>query len=371
MPVVNIVFQDNFERGVDGLADAGRFDSETDTESQLDIPHYTELARTPGLPMPYGGGAYCVRCVLSGSGAPPADAFLKEADTNINTTETFWFKFNMWVDPDFKTNTTVTDNFAVFELQDAADKEIFVFGLNYNATTDFLAFGVGGATDNAVPTTLSTTEVPLGAWFTVELKVHLVTAGATGDITAYVTSAGGTPSTTATVTKASVQGLTITHGVLGVQDHLATTLGTILLDNFMMETERIWPQKNRFSETIRMTQSGHVFVGPGTVEKIVAISGTGTAGTYQMFDTDTGQIYPPIQKDQLRGTAVGTVYTSTNTPFEVTRGLFYHDSDGTNVSGIWALDTDPAETFITISRAPNWFSDGNMRRYAHRRKLIG
>jgi hypothetical protein len=370
MPVGDIVFQDNFERGVDGLADDGRFDSETDTESQLDIPHYTELAKTPGLPMPYSGGAYCVRCVPIGAGTP-ADAFLVEADLNMATTNTHWFRFNMWLDPDFKTTTTADDNFAVFELQDTANKEIFAFGLDYDLSSDVLYFGVGGAVDNAVPDTLSTTEVPLGKWFTVELKVHLVTAGATGDITAYVTEAGGTPSATATVTKGSVQGLTITHGVLGMQDHKSTTNGTILLDNFMMETQRIWPQKNRFSETIRMTQSGHVFVGAGTVEKIVSNSGSGTAGTYQFFDTDTGQIYPPNQKDQLRGTVAGTTYTSTNTPFDVTRGLFYHDSDGTNVDGTWALDTDPAETFITISRAPGWFSDGNMRRYAGRRNLTG
>lgn len=368
MPVGDIVFQDNFERGIDGLADAGRFDSETDTVSQIDIPHYTELAKTPGLPMPYSGGAYCVRCVLAGG---IADAFLTEADVNIATTETWWFKFNMWLTPDFKTTTTATDTLHVLELQANGNEEIFTFGMKYTSTSDALVFGIGGAIDNAAPTTLSATEVPLGKWFTVELKVNLVTAGATGSIAAYITEAGGVPSTTATVTKGSVQGVAITHAVLGIQGQEATTKGTILYDNFMMEEQRIWPQKNRFSETIRMTQSGHAFVGPGTVEKIVSNSGAGTAGTYQFFDTDTGQIYPPNQKDQLLGTVAGTTYTSTNTPFDVTRGLFYHDSDGTNVDGTWALDTSPAETFITVSRAPGWFSDGNMRRFAHRRKVTG
>jgi hypothetical protein len=369
MPVGDILFQDNFERGVDGLGDAGRFDSEEDgaTPTQVDFPHYSELARTPGLPMPFTG-AYCMRIVLAGQ---TDDATVTEADIDIATGETFWFKFDMWVDPDFITNAGASDNFAVFELQGAANAEIFAFGLDLSAPAQILKFAVGGATDNAVPNTISTTQVPLGKWFTVELKVHLVTGGATGDITAYITESGGVPSTTATVTKASVQGITVSHGVLGVQDQKVTTLGTILLDNFMMETLRIWPTKNRFSETIRMTQSGHVFVGPGTVEKIVMTSGTGTAGTVQLFDTDTGEIYPPNQKDQLLGVAAGVIYSSTNTPFEVRRGLFYHDSDGTNVPGVWAIDASPAETFITISRAPNWFSDGNIRRFASRRNVGG
>lgn len=370
MAVVDIVFQDNFERGVAGLADAGRFDSEEDTATpkQVDFPHYTELARVSGMPMPFTG-AYCMRVVLAGQ---TDDATVTEADMNMATTNTHWFKFEMWVDPDFKTNITADDNFAIFELQDVANKEIFVFGFDYVLSTDLLKFGVGGAVDNAVPDTLSTSEVPLGQWFTVDLKVHLITAGATGDITAYVTPYGAEPSTTATVTKASVQGLTITHGVLGVQDHKATTQGTILINEIIHESaSRIWPTKDRFSEVIRVIQSGHVFMGAGTVESIAVKHGSDQTNIVEFFDTDVANINPSERKAVSTSGVNNGVEEVYNTPFEVIRGLFYHDSDGTNVDGTFTLATDQAETFITISRAPNWFSDGNIRRYASRRNLGG
>lgn len=362
MPVVNILFQDNFERGADGLGDAGRYDSETDTENQLDIPHYVTLAQSPGLPMPYSGGAYCLRAVLSGG---TADAFVTEADANTADGETWWHKWNMWISPDFATNSSADDTFVIWESIGAAVS--FAVGLRYVDSTGLLEFGCGELT----PTSFSGVMAPLGEWFTVEVSTLTVTGAATGAISVFITPENGTPSTTATVTVGSIQNVAATHCVLGPQDHLATTLGTMLFDNFMIETQRIWPQKNRFSQTIRMTQSGHVFVGPGTVEKIVSVNGTGTSNVIEMYDTDTGQIYMPNKKDHITLAVAGTTYSSTNTPFDVTRGLFYHDSDGTNVPGTWALGADPAETFITISRAPNWFSDGNIRRYAHRRNVNG
>ncbi len=364
MPVADILFQDNFERGSDGLLDAGRFDSETDTGSQLDIAHYTELAKTPGLPMPYSG-AYCVRCVLSGG---TADAFLTEADINMANGETWWAKWNMWIDPDFATNSSADDTFVIFETQGAGNVVTFAVGLRYVNSTGLLEFGAGELT----PTGFSGVMAPLGEWFTVEVSMKTDTASTTGAINLYITPARGTPSTTADVTVGSIQNIAATHGVLGVQDHLATTLGTILYDNFMVETQRIWPSKNRYSQVIRMTQSGHVFVGPGTVEKIVAIGGTATDNVLQFFDTDTGEIYPPNSKTRMQNSArAGQNLQSADTPFDVRRGLFYHDSDGTNVPGTWALATSQAETFITVSRAPNWFSDGNVRRYAHRRNIGG
>lgn len=368
-----ISFQDSFESGDFSGWSVG----EVDTESQLDVVHYSTLAGIPGMPMPYSG-AYCARWVLFGSGAPPADAITTDIDFAINTTITTWVKFNMWVDPDFKTNTTADDNFAVFEYQDTANKEIFAFGLDYVNSTDLLKFAVGGATDNAVPNTLSTTQVPLGKWFTVELKAHLVTAGATGDITAYITEDGQEPSETATVTKGSVQGLTITHGVLGIQDQKATTIGTILIDNIQcsgiktVDGVRIYPTKDRFSTVRQFVRAGqnllaqgfHAFVGAGTVSNVTWNTAVGGAadGLLAIYDTDTAQAHVGNRRAALQQSLIAENIDVASVPFDVTRGCYVE------------IDSAAAEThevIVTIERAPNWFSDGNMRRYAHRRNLTG
>ena len=53
------IFKANFEGGTNG-----EWDSESDTGSRLDFPHYSELARIPGLAMPYRG-ARCMRVDLT------------------------------------------------------------------------------------------------------------------------------------------------------------------------------------------------------------------------------------------------------------------------------------------------------------------
>lgn len=59
----------NVEQG-----DKGHFDSESDSASRLDFAHYSELARTPGLPMPWRG-AYAMLVNLATS---TTDAYLEE-----------------------------------------------------------------------------------------------------------------------------------------------------------------------------------------------------------------------------------------------------------------------------------------------------
>jgi hypothetical protein len=52
------IFEENFELGT-----KGDFDTETDTGSLLDFPHYSTLANIKNAPMPYRG-AYCARIIL-------------------------------------------------------------------------------------------------------------------------------------------------------------------------------------------------------------------------------------------------------------------------------------------------------------------
>jgi hypothetical protein len=366
---LEITFQDNFESG----DDSGWSGGETDTGTYLDVVHYVTLAKIPGMPMPYSG-AYCARWIVAGASST-ADAIFTEGDIDIATSYTNWVKFNIWIDPDFKTTTTASDNIVLFE-GNATANESFAFGIDYNSTTGALKWSVGTHATAATPDTDSTIEVKLGVWHTVELELLVVTGSAGGAISAYITEDGQEPSETATVTKTGVQNAAVTEGLLGVQDPAATTNCTILMDGFQFSGQntdsgvRIYPTKNRFSATRYFLRSGnhkdtqgfHAFVGAGTVSNITLVTGADEEALLAVYDTDTAQAHMGNRKAILSQSGVGAGETLDlpTVPFDVIRGC-YVDVNSANQNN--------EEIIVTIQRAPNWFSEGNMRRYAHRRHL--
>lgn len=104
------VFHSNFEQGTNA-----EFDSETDTGSQLDFPHYSELARWPWPTATPYSGAYCARWKLTGG---TADSVLVEGDLDVGDGVTRYFKWDMWFSPDF--DATADDTVAFLELKATA-----------------------------------------------------------------------------------------------------------------------------------------------------------------------------------------------------------------------------------------------------------
>ena len=339
------IFESNFESG-----DETEWDTEVDGGSQLDFPHYSELARTPGLPMPFNG-AYCARWQLI-SGLTAA-ATLSEADLNITDTSTAWAKWNLWIDPNFKTNITADDNFVIFEWQGAGNVVSFALGMDYTLTTDRLVWASGELT----PTTVSAADVTLGKWLTVEIKGNAETGGG-GEIEVYITPDGAEPSSTVTTETTSMTNIAVTHGVLGVQDKLGTTVGTMLMDNFVMDDLRIWPDKDRFSTTRQITKSQHLFVGPGSVDNVTVFDAGGDAtATLEIFDTDTAQSHALRSKGYIQSEANEDAQDFSTVPFNVTRGCYV--SLGGTTSKAW----------VSFTPGANWYSDGNIRRFAQRRNV--
>lgn len=81
----------------------------------------------------------------------------------------------------------------------------------------------------------------------------------------------------------------IGRGVLGTQDTLSTTTGTILLDDFTMDDARLFPYKERFPQVVQITKSTHVFIGPGSVNS-AAILSANSDDQINVWDTDTANI---------------------------------------------------------------------------------
>ncbi|KPK68182.1 hypothetical protein AMJ82_08960, partial [candidate division TA06 bacterium SM23_40] len=223
------IFESNFEPGSNA-----EWDSETDTDNALDFPSYKTLARQGLEPF---SGAHCMR-LRAGLGTN--DATVTEGDIDIADTVTRYFRFNILFADDFR--CTATDaSVSLLELQGAANAITASFGFKITVSTDIINLGIGSANAAAVPATFSTQAVERGVWYTVELAVDIQTGG-TGTLDMYVTRWGSTAATGAEAALATKTNIAVTHGVLGLQDHLATTIGTILIDNFVMDDARIYPQ---------------------------------------------------------------------------------------------------------------------------------
>lgn len=350
MALPDYTFNDDFEDGT-----ATGFDvAESDTSSQLDFPHYSVLARTPGLAMPYRG-AYCARVVMAAGNTN--DATFGDAQLgSLLTSETQWIQFCVWFSPDLLTGLVLNDDVVLMEIQSAGAVE-FALGMRRTSATTVI-WRAGQLTPN-----FSFNEIELGVWNTIDMVTNVVVGSAAGDLHIYATPDGGQPSETYSARAITVNNAaSSTKAVFGVQNKDSGSTGTILYDNFKATAvdtgSRIYPQKNRFSTTQVLTKSGHVFVGPGTIASVTAIDGGGDASAVvTVYDTDTAQVHEGLRKLTLSADTAGQTVTS-STPFDVNRGCY-----------VTIAGTTPVEATVNIERAPNWFSDGNIRRYAMRRSL--
>jgi hypothetical protein len=255
------LFESNFEAGTNG-----EWDTETDTGSLLDFPHYSTLAKLNMVPY---RGANCARIVCGDTN----DHTLTEGDIDIADGGTAYFRWYMYVHPSF--TATADDTFNIFELQQAGGTVELSVGMRITASSNLLEIGVG---DGTAPTSFTT--FTRGKWTCVEIKATVSTTDA-GEITLYLNG-----SSVVSLTSLD-QAAAVGQGVFGTQDTLSTTTGTILFDDFLMDDARIYPYKERWPAHLVMTKSQHVFVGPGDVEGAVVLSAD---GTLTLYDTDTANI---------------------------------------------------------------------------------
>ena len=311
------IFESNFENPTTPFG----WDSETDTETQLDCPHYSKLAGLPyNTAAPYNG-AYCLRAVLSGG---TADAYVLEGDINISLAANNFFAFNVWFSTDF--TGTADDTINLFEAISVSGVAEVTVSARIVAATNVINLGIG----KTVATSWSAYEIERGKWYTVEIDTTPATSAA-GVIDLYLTKEEQPASASVAATQVgSLTNLAVTDGTLGIQDHLATTTGTILFDRFIQDDVRIYPETDRFTTVKTLTQSGHIFVGPGKVCNATLLSGAGTDCVLEIFDTDTANSNDhDSSKLELHNTANSETVDPAGVPFDVIRGC-YVKLTGTN-----------------------------------------
>ena len=333
------IFESNWESG-----DASEWDSETDgaTPTQLDFPHYAELARFPWSTCAPFRGAYCMRIVLAGQ---TGDAFVQEGDINIADAATSYFRFMLWFAPDF--TGTANDTFNLFEANSTSNVAEATLSGRIVATTDVINLGIG----KTAATSWSGLEIKRGVWYTVELDVTIQTGGS-GTIDLYITRDGDPPQTAVSATQVgSLTHLAVTHGRLGCQDHLATTTGTILFDQFVQDDARVYPIRDRWPLEILLTKSGHVFMGAGKIDNVSLMSGAGTDCVLTVYDTDTADTLDASNiKTELKNTANNELVDPAGMPVrDVVRGC-YVSLSGTNPRAL-----------VQICRARGYMSVANIK----------
>ena len=333
------VSHENFELGT-----LGHFDTESDGDAKLDFPIYSELARTPGISMPWSG-THCMRVDLAGG---TADAYVQETgDWDMTTgSAELYLRFMLWLDP----NLTMadTDEFAILQFWSSTNTVETGIYINFTTASGF-RIGIGEASAS------SFTGISLGKWHSVECFFNPAGSSA-GAIDMWLDG-------TALTQVGSISNASITSGIVGtVGIDAGTTRGVILFDEIISDDARIFGPEHRFPYTVVMTKSGHVFGGPGVIDNITLLSATGqTDNALAVYDTDLGNTDDYGNRVvALHNTAGGEVVDPAGMPVEVRHGA-YVELTGT------AAATGP-QALVTIKRAVAYGSDGAIRNYGLRRK---
>lgn len=309
----------NFEQG-----DRDSFTTTTDTQSKLDFPHYSTLAATPQLPMPYRG-AYDMRIdLLKGN----SDAFIEDTvHYTMANGSTSWARFAMWfglpggsMGRSFGLPTMADgDRFTVFRFASAGP---------VGECTVFIEFTTANGYRLGINKTLSPTNAQylpfsLNRWVTVEAK-YVSAAGAAGSVQLAVDGVLGT----------AVTGLT--NAVLTIADLGAisvpatTTNGMLFFDQFVVDDLQVGNFARRFPQAFELTRSQHVLLGPGEIE-LISLIPSNNDNIVRIYDTDSAEVTDAMSAiAELRTDQGGvTVPVQFEEDFEVHRGA-YVQLAGTN-----------------------------------------
>lgn len=320
----------------------------TDTDSRMTCDHYSTLVTNLGMypeAIPWRG-AYCAHVDLSVAGGH--DAYVQE-DTAFDTAVgvTIWVSFYVQV----TSNLTManTDRFTIFTLQSTTPTDEATVSVYMNGTVPQLVAGETGST--AVGAGTRATDLVLNTWHFVEMGCAI--AAGTGTIAFYVDGYQIGANIT-TLTQAAI--IQARLGTIGLD--AGTTAGHVLFDNLRVTPTRLGPVRNRFPQTVPITKSGFVALGPGKVDMYALVAGGGADNHMAVYDTD---ILPYTNVSDM----LGPVLANGN-PFESVPFLFPARS-GYFGKGCYVLLTGTAPR-ATVTMGMYNSTVGTIKNYAVRRR---
>ena len=345
--------EENFEDGAGALiskastGDVGdgvrtHFDVDTDTTGIMEIQHYSVLAQTPGIAMPYSG-SYALRVDLAGG---TTDAYLTEsAGWDTSADGTIYHRMMIWFGGP---NVTMANNnlFSILQL-DSGATEVSV-GIVYTTAAGYRIY----ANETASATGAVFADLTLNKWTCVEIVSDIDDgAGNDGSVQLIVdgTSAG---------TVSSLDQGAITSGLLGVIGPDAGTSGTLLIDSVIADDARIYPQADRFTETIMLTKSGHALLGRGVIRNATLLPSASDAdNALVIYDTNTGDNTDATNNKLTlySGSTAAEVIDPAGVPIHCKRGAYVELSGTAGANGPRAV--------VQVCDAVAYGSEGAIRNY--------
>lgn len=337
----------NFELGT-----AGEFTSETDTESKLSIAHYAQLARHGArIEVPYAG-AYCAWIDLS---LGTADAYVQEdtlydlaADATLHIRFMFYAKGLVMA---------ASDRFTILSLDSAGPvSEMTISILNNAGRMQFVAAETGATAVGSG----RVVDLIQDEWHALELSVN-IDAGGGNDGTAnfYVDGYQIGAQITGLDQAAIVQAR---FGAMGID--AGTTAGHLLFDAIIADDTRVYPPARRWGAERLATKSGHLFVGPGQLQRVTLMAGAATDNALICYDTDEADITRPgrIIIPELRNAQGASDTVTYDVP---------HDAGYFQRGCYVALSGTNPRAHITARRATEGSGVAGLRDYAARRPIVG
>jgi hypothetical protein len=295
-------FQSNWEDGT-----LSPWSTETDTESKLNIRHYTQLYASPVREMPWRG-AFAPHIDLS---LGTADAYFEVAQT-IAAAAVRYVRFYLYAQG---LTMAASDRFTIFTLQSAGPVSEVVIDIRNNAgVIEILAAETGAAA------TVRAAELIQNQWHAVELRADIDAGGGNDGTLDFYLDGRQVSTQITTLDQAAITQMRL--GAIGID--AGTTAGHLLFDEFVLDDARIYPFDGRYSIPRELTQSSHVVVGPGQVEDVFLRDGGSADCTLTLYDTDIADL------------SAGLVIT----PLDFTAGYRFGDpwlSGGTFKRGCYAV----------------------------------
>ena len=293
--------------------------------------HYSELARTPGLPMPFRG-AYCMR-------VNPADitSFLQELtdfDMTVDS-DTIYVRFYFFATEDLAMSDG--ENFTIFQVQSTGAVAQAVATVHFTDAAGFqIGVGQTGATTTLAP-------FLLGKWTSIEMFIDLQTSS-NGAIDWWI---DGHPKTQV----AGLSQLTTVAGRLGKIGGAEPTAGEIFFDQFIADDARIFPIRHRWPDQLLLTLSGHAFVGPGKVRNVSLLGATVGDCRLKIWDTDVADTDRGNPRVEITTTAVQQMNDPATATGELSDGC-YVELSGTNPRAL-----------VQLSRAVGYGDEAALRNH--------
>ncbi len=345
---------DYFDHGDITLsAPDGPWDAAVDTTAKLSLQHYTDM---PGKVTPFTG-SYSLRCEpLSAT-----TGYLADESTSILATETGYFAFALYLPSNFRspTNNRVEH---IFRCLTGAAADAASMGLQMRTGDD--KWRIFAKTTDGTADTTGNYLLDDDTWYWIEIEAEIQT-GSNSTMTVYARKQGEASRTLAATASTAAAAAAVTETRIGVVEGGGNnTSGAFYMDHYHFNDPTggatIGPPRVLFDEDISFAGPRQLFVGPGKVNNLTLVGGTGSDNELYLYDTDTAQVSDDKLVAVLKNTAALETVDVASTPIHVTRGAYAVLRENTGDTDVYNATVADGRGLANVS--PRYFGSREMIR---------